>query len=140
MTIRCIVLDRIIKDPKVFRITNDKNNKCQLLTMRNNKVLPYWQVLLAFAVEYGLTVRVYQDGLGVVNFPGPVARVSSMHLHSLASVHFNLILKEDISTLLNATMEGTENSDQILYMLQQDDETPLVVKCKPIKCKKKNDC
>ena len=137
LVIRHTVFDRIIKDHKTFKIVNDKANRRQLLSMRNNEVLPCWQALLAFAVEYKCPVKVYQDGLGVVLFPAPTTETASVvHLHSLAGVHFNLMkLRNSINPCTVAAVEVAENLDNVLYLLEKDEGAQLN-ECKPFRCRK----
>ena len=91
--------------------------------MMNPDCLPCWQALLAFAREYGTTVIVYQDGVGVVEFPaknsGP-----SIHLHSLGGVHFNLMIMENEYTGLSVNNLQSTKTNNTLYFLENDECSP----------------
>ena len=121
-SIRLQVIDRIMKDLDLYGMSNTKEIRRMLLSMKNPDVMPCWQALLAFAHLSSKTVTVYQDGVGRVSFPAHSAN-GEIHLHSLGGVHFNLMfVKEKSEALVNGVIRASESVDRILYVLE-DDET-----------------
>ena len=119
-TIRGKVVDRILKDMSLYGLSNIKDNRRILASMKNHDVMPCWQALLAFAHEFSKTVVVYQDGVGVVTFPGHDVD-GEVHLHSLGGVHFNLMyVNKENETANDKTVRFVEYNEP-WYMLVDDE-------------------
>ena len=118
-SIRSTVIERLLKTPSEFGMSNNRSTRRTLQAMKSDDCLPCWQALLAFAKEYHVTVVVYQDGVGVVSFPAENSSLQ-VHLHSLGGVHFNLMeMKNNTESLVNCVMPGKPN--RTLYKLENDE-------------------
>ena len=122
-TIRSILIDRILKDMCTYGLSNTRENRRTIMSMKSNDVMPCWQVLHAFAHEYSKTVVVYQDGVGVVSFPAHNVE-GEVHLHSLGGVHFNLMYVNKEKNIMNDRTVRFVESNNSLYTLIDDENEP----------------
>ena len=119
INLRSSLVDRLIKNTTDFKLCNGKKTKQYLHSMKNPDVLPCWQVLMAFAKEHDISVKVCQDGVGVVLFAADRPK-SVIHLHSLGGVHFNLMELRD-TLAPSTTIDPIKIESETVYILENDE-------------------
>ena len=92
LELRKQLVDELLKEPARFGITLNKELKRDFKRMRSEGQLPSWELILVFSWKFKLQVLVHAGMSTPIRFNWGDEDKPTVHLQSLAGVHFNPVI------------------------------------------------